>query len=134
MQYLKSITFVQKAGKTRVHTSVSDKNQSSSQTKGFMLSLVKEILGTCGRVANKFLHPSANYTYMYNLHTVCKSAHVNGAIVDFNCMDLLELQGTQSKHYKMKHYCSQWDSNPVPSGRIFFIDKSYEVYFLWGIH
>ena len=24
--------------------------------------------------------PGANYTYMYNLHTVCKSAHVNGAI------------------------------------------------------
>ena len=25
------------------------------------------------------IHPGANYTYMYNLHTVCKSAHVNGA-------------------------------------------------------
>ena len=23
------------------------------------------------------IHPGANYTYMYNLHTVCKSAHVN---------------------------------------------------------
>ena len=25
------------------------------------------------------IHPGANCTYMYNLHTVCKSAHVNGA-------------------------------------------------------
>ena len=25
------------------------------------------------------IHPGANYTYMYNLHTVCKLAHVNGA-------------------------------------------------------
>ena len=24
--------------------------------------------------------PGENYTYMYNLHTVCKSAHVNGAL------------------------------------------------------
>ena len=45
-----------------------------------MHSLVQKILGTCERVANIFLHPGANYTYMYNLHTVCKSAHVNGAI------------------------------------------------------
>ena len=26
------------------------------------------------------MHPGANYTHMYNLHTVCKSAHVNGAL------------------------------------------------------
>ena len=45
-----------------------------------MHSLVQQILGTCERVANIFLHPGANYTYMYNLHTVCKSAHVNGAL------------------------------------------------------
>ena len=25
-------------------------------------------------------HSGANYTYMYNLDTVCKSAHVNGAL------------------------------------------------------
>mgnify|MGYP000995887371 CR=1 FL=1 len=62
-----------------INTSVSDKNQSSSQTKGFMHGLVQKILGTCERVANKFLHPGANYTYMYNIHPVCKSAHVNGA-------------------------------------------------------
>ena len=79
VQYLKSIPFVQKACKTYVHTSVSGKNQSSSQTKGFMHGLVQKILDTCERVANIFLHPGANYTYMYNLHTVCKSAHVNGA-------------------------------------------------------
>ena len=31
------------------------------------------------------IHKGANYTYMYNLHTVCKSAHVNGALhVPFN--------------------------------------------------
>ena len=49
-----------------------------------MHSLVQKILGTCERVANIFLHPGANYTYMYNLHTVCKSAHVNGALVKYN--------------------------------------------------
>ena len=45
-----------------------------------MHGLVPKILETCERVANKFLHPGVNYTYMYNLHTVCKSAHVNGAL------------------------------------------------------
>ena len=45
-----------------------------------MHGLVQKILATCERVANIFLHPGANYTYMYNLHTVCKSAHVNGAL------------------------------------------------------
>ena len=45
-----------------------------------MHSLVQKILDTCERVANLFLHPGANY--MYNLHTVCKSAHVNGAYVN----------------------------------------------------
>ena len=47
-----------------------------------MHSLVQKILETCERVENIFLHPGANYTYMYNLHTVCKSAHVNGALVE----------------------------------------------------
>ena len=46
VQHLKSIPFVQKALKTCVHTSVSDKNQSSSQTKGFMHGSVQKILGT----------------------------------------------------------------------------------------
>ena len=27
------------------------------------------------------IHPGAKYTYMYNIHPVCKSAHVNGALV-----------------------------------------------------
>ena len=27
------------------------------------------------------IHPGANYTYMYNIHPVCKSAHLNGALV-----------------------------------------------------
>ena len=45
-----------------------------------MHGLVQKILETCERVANKFWHPGANYTYMYNLHTVYKSAHVNGAL------------------------------------------------------
>ena len=30
-----------------------------------MHGLVQKILRTCERVANKFLHPGANYTYMY---------------------------------------------------------------------
>ena len=82
VQYLKIITFVQKAWKTWVHTSVSDKNQSPSQTKRFMHSLVQKSLGRRERVANKILHRGANYTYMYNLHsiTMCKSAHVSGAL------------------------------------------------------
>ena len=45
-----------------------------------MHGLVQTTLETCERIANIFLHPGANYTYMYNLHTVCKSAHVNGAL------------------------------------------------------
>ena len=45
-----------------------------------MHGLVQKSLETCERIANIFLQPGANYTYMYNLHTVCKSAHVNGAI------------------------------------------------------
>ena len=76
VQYLKSILFVQKTWKTCLRTSVYDKNQSSSRTKGFMHGLVQKILKTCERVANIFLHPGANYTYMYNLHTVYKSAHL----------------------------------------------------------
>ena len=80
VQYLKSIPFVKKACKTCVHTSVSGKNQKSSQTEGFMHGLVQKSLDTCERIANIFLHPGANYTYMYNLHTVYKSAHVNGAL------------------------------------------------------
>ena len=78
MQYLKSIRFVQKAWKECVHTAVSDNNQSSFQTKGLMHGLAQKILETCERVANIFLHPGANYTYMYNLRTVSISAHVNG--------------------------------------------------------
>ena len=46
-----------------------------------MNGLLEKILEACERVANIFLHPGANYTYMYNLHTVCKSAHVNGALL-----------------------------------------------------
>ena len=81
VQNFKNIPFVQKAWKTCVHNSVSDKIRSSSQTKGIMHGLVQKILETCERVANKFLHPGANYTYMYDLHTIWKSARVNGALV-----------------------------------------------------
>ena len=35
------------------------------------------------------IHPGANYTYMYNLHTVCKSAHVNGALVSRSLLSYL---------------------------------------------
>ena len=34
---------------------------------------------TCDCVHMPKNTPGANYTYMYNLHTVCKSAHMNGA-------------------------------------------------------
>ena len=78
MQYLKKYLFCLESMKNGVHTSVSNKNQSPSQTKGFMHGLVQKIEETCEGIANIFLHPDANYTYMYNLHTVCKSAHVNG--------------------------------------------------------
>ena len=44
-----------------------------------MNGLVQKILETCEQVANIFLHPGVN-TYIYNLHTVSKSAHVNGAV------------------------------------------------------
>ena len=55
-----------------------------------MHSLVQHFLGTCERVANIFLHPGANDTYMYNLHTVCKSAHVNGAL-DAHMVNIINL-------------------------------------------
>ena len=45
-----------------------------------MHGLVQKILEIFERVANIFLHTGANYTYVYNLHTVCKSAHENGAL------------------------------------------------------
>ena len=50
---IKCTPFAKKASITCVHTSVSDKNQSSFQTKGFMYGLVPKILETCERVANK---------------------------------------------------------------------------------
>ena len=37
-------------------------------------------------------------------------------IVDFICMDLIELQGTQSKpNVQNDKSCPQWDSNPLSS-------------------
>ena len=36
-----------------------------------MHGLFQKSLDTCERVANIFLHPGANYTYMYNLHIPC---------------------------------------------------------------
>ena len=54
VQYLKCIPSVQKAWQTCVHTSVSDKIQSSTQTEGFMYGLVQHILETCARTANIF--------------------------------------------------------------------------------
>ena len=56
-----------------------------------MHRLVQKILDTCGRVANIFLHAGANYTYMYNLHTVCKSAHVNGALDVYTILNRIKL-------------------------------------------
>ena len=47
-----------------------------------MHGLVQKILDACERVANIFLHAGANYTHIYNLHAVCKSARVNGALVN----------------------------------------------------
>ena len=82
----KKYPFCIESMKTCVHTSVSNKNQSSFQTKGF--GLVQKILEICERTANIFLHPAANYTYMYNLHTVCKSANMNGAL-DANWQSLI---------------------------------------------
>ena len=34
--------------------------------------------------------------------------------VDIICMGLLKLQGTQSKNFKVKTSCPQWDLKPVP--------------------
>ena len=36
-------------------------------------------------------------------------------MVDFICMGLLDLLGTQTENYKMKLPCPQWDSDPGPS-------------------
>ena len=64
-----------------------------------MHSLVQKILGTCERVANIFLHPGANYTYMYNLHTVCKSAHVNGALEGIYGKERTQFPGKLGVHH-----------------------------------
>ena len=77
-----------------------------------MHGLVQKILGTCERVANKFLHPGANYTYMYNLHTVCKSAHVNGALLCFrkaffcNFTDLKNAESRKWNRLPLKYLSS----------------------------
>ena len=55
-----------------------------------MHGLVQKIVETCERVANIILNPGANYTHMYNLHTVSKSAHVNGALIDRQQHDCYE--------------------------------------------
>ena len=36
-------------------------------------------------------------------------------MVDFICMGLLDLFGTQTENFKMKNSCQQRDSNPGPS-------------------
>ena len=41
--------------------------------------IVYAIAFTCPKI-----HPGANYTYMYNIHPVGKSAHVNGALKEGN--------------------------------------------------
>ena len=41
------------------------------------------------------IYPGANYTYMYNLHTVCKSAHVNGALEKGSAYQLQIAKGQQ---------------------------------------
>ena len=50
------------------------------------------------------IHPGANYTYMYNLHTVtvCKSAHVNGALR--NSISLLGLIIYSNKIWNITRY------------------------------
>ena len=61
VQYLKSIPIVQKAWKTCVHTSVSDKNQSSSQTKEF-----NQELSSPNDFRNIWTRSKYIFTYMYN--------------------------------------------------------------------
>ena len=36
-------------------------------------------------------------------------------MVDFICTELLDLRGEQTKNYKMKNSCPQWDWTPGPS-------------------
>ena len=48
------------------------------------------------------IHPDANYTYIYNIHPVCKSAHVNGAL---ECPALIE----DRRNYLGQNYCSHYN-------------------------
>ena len=57
-----------------------------------MHGLIQKIIETCEPVANIFLHPGANYTYMYNLHTVCKSAHVNRVLVILHYFNAISIE------------------------------------------
>ena len=70
VQYWKSFPFVQKAWKTCVHTSVSHKNQSSSQTKGFKHRLIQKILETCEREANIF-YTRVQIIHLCIIYTPC---------------------------------------------------------------
>ena len=66
VQYLKSIT-------RNVRSYFGFRQQLVvSFNQRIMHGLVLKILETCERVANKFLHRGANFTYMNTLHNVCK--------------------------------------------------------------
>ena len=83
LNFFLSIPFAQKAWKTCVHTGVSDKNQSCSQTKGFMHIWVQKILEACERVANIFLHPGAN-TYICIIYIPCVNQRMwTGLMIHF---------------------------------------------------
>ena len=58
--------------------------------------------------------PGANYTYMYNLHTVCKSAHVNGALVEEQSSDIEQQQPFGDRKY----------SNTLP---LFYISTTWRL-------
>ena len=48
-------------------------------TRGCIFAHVQINFYICNCVHMPKNTPGAKYTYMYNLHTVCKSVHVNGA-------------------------------------------------------
>ena len=86
-------------------------------TRGFNLHMCKltftyAIAFTCPNI-----HPGANYTYMYNLHTVCKSTHVNGVLVILreNGKDLIQSFGINP--YSNRAFLTNKETLPKSMGQ-----------------
>ena len=94
-----------------------------------MHGLAQKILDTCERIANIFLHPGANYTYMKSLHTLCKSAHVNGALVVLEIIFMLFIFSVDDIDFIIRYFllsCSQNKKDAIIIS-VFFLFYVFQV-------